>query len=78
MFDIRCGHIADQLFSLFEDRVHADYNLRNIEPEGRVRNFMVAHSGESLVLLGVISAGVTVGMTFIMGRRIDAKDGKRK
>ena len=56
----------------------ADYNLRNIEPEGRVRNFMVAHSGESLVLLGVISAGVTVGMTFIMGRRIDAKDGKRK
>lgn len=51
----------------------ADYNLRNIAPEGEVMNFILAHSAESLVFLGVIVIAIVVAITVIAGKRRDQK-----
>lgn len=52
----------------------ADYNLRNIAPEGKVMNFIVSHSGETLAVLSVIVIGFVIGLTIVMGRRREAKN----
>ena len=55
----------------------ADYNLRNVAPEGTVANFILAHSGESLVFLGVFSIASIIALTYLMGRRRDKKNEKK-
>ena len=52
----------------------ADYNLRNVAPEGEVMNFILAHSGESLAFLGVVIIAIVVAVTVLAGKRRDQKN----
>jgi len=47
----------------------SDYNTRNIQSTGSVKNFILAHSGESLIFLGAIAIVLVLVIGFFAGKR---------